>query len=185
MAYGKRICEKCGAEFDGWHNARYCNHCGLELRRASSLACAHRHYVYKIGIRNCEKCGTPFAVGNVHTTLCQKCRCERDHARETEREARRQARLAARREKAEKKMEKPRACRRCGAEFMPLTANQCYCCEECKHEAAKAQRVRYHAHEMEILKSKRLTRSYDATAVRIRMSRIQDGTRGFCGGFVR
>lgn len=107
-----RICQRCGAQFDGIRDQFYCEKCVKEMKANVLRA------------RICKMCGASFG-GGPRAMYCPICQKERQ--KETTK--------AYRKKGATRPIGSIDKCRWCGAEYTVVSGRQKYCSEKCSHEA--------------------------------------------------
>ena len=107
-----KICQKCGAEFEGIRDQFYCAKCAKQLK--SDV----------IRTRICKMCGVEFE-GGPRAMYCPTCGKER----------RKESNKAYKRKGTTRPIGSVDKCQWCGAEYIVTSGRQKFCSEKCSHEA--------------------------------------------------
>lgn len=140
--YQTKICEKCGNEFVGFPNSKYCDRCLWIAKKENN-----KHYKEKgpdrpIGSKDiCERCGKEYIVKGGLQKYCPEC--SRQASLEKQRERKKAQREQNKRAEAKKKIAKERIkiCVYCGKEFNNTVSGN-LCSEECREKQKKLNAVR-------------------------------------------
>jgi hypothetical protein len=120
----KRICEKCGIEFDGEPWSLKCSTCADESKRD------------KIRVRTCRECGTQF-MGGPRAWYCPDCRIKRQREAELKYLARKKA-------GHNRKLGDEYPCEVCGKPYIYVGGMQKYCpdCADAAYAEVKSRITR-------------------------------------------